>query len=50
MSDCLTRIVLSREPDAKNGPWCVPVLLSEPAASFMAADPFSGAQAMHSTV
>lgn len=46
----LTRIVLSRDPDAKNGPWWWPFLLSVPAASFMAEEDASGAQAMHSTV
>lgn len=44
------RIVLSREPDAKNGPWWWPFLLSAPAASFIADAAASGAQAMHSTV
>lgn len=43
-------MVLSREPDARNGPWWVPVLLSDPTASLIAAPPLSGAQAMHSTV
>lgn len=45
-----TRIVLSLEPDAKNGPWCAPFLLSTPAASLIDADAESGAQAIHSTV
>ena len=45
-----TRIVLSLDPDARNGPWCAPFLLSAPAASFMADAADSGAQAIHSTV
>lgn len=45
----LTRIVLSREPDARNGPGCAPFLLSAPAASLMCAYAESGAQAIHST-
>jgi len=44
------RMVLSREPEARNGPWWWPFLLSAPAASFIAEAAASGAQAMHSTV
>lgn len=46
----LTLMVLSLDPDARNGPWCAPFLLSAPAASLMAAAADSGAQAIHSTV
>lgn len=46
----ITRMLLSRDPDAKNGPWCDPVLLSVPAASLTACDAFSPAHAIHSTV
>lgn len=46
----LTRILLSRDPDAKNGPLCAPVLLSVPAASLITDAELSGAHAMHSTV
>lgn len=43
-----TRIVLSREPDARKGPSCAP-LLSAPAAALIDALALSGAHAMHST-
>lgn len=42
-------IVLSLDPDAKNGPALAPFLLSTPAASFIGAAELSGAQVMHST-
>lgn len=50
IKDIHTLMLLSRDPDAKKGPWCEPVLLSVPAASLIACDEFSPAQAIHSTV
>lgn len=46
----LTQIVLSLDPEARNGPWCAPFLLSPPAASLIAELASSGAHAIHSTV
>lgn len=46
----LTLMVLSLDPEARNGPWWAPFLLSAPAASLIAAAADSGAQAIHSTV